>query len=179
MLQALPHTALWKRLQAEGRLIESRQETQGHQMALTNFVPTRPVEELASEYLSCFWELYEPSRYLSRVYRHYMGLKSTPHQVPFRMLEPIELRAVWLIFWRQGFKRQTRYQFWRQLMAIIQHRPRVLVSYLSNCALGEHFFHYRQIVRDEIEAQLTQKSTAPTVELGQSRLGSSSTTINQ
>lgn len=178
MLQALPNTALWKRLQAEGRLLEAMQETQGHQMAIANFVPTRPVEELAREYLSCFWELYEPSRYLSRVYRHYMELKPTPHRVPFRMLEPIELRAVLSIFWRQGFKRKTRFQFWRQLIAIIQHHPRVFVPYLSNCALGEHFFHYREIVRNEIETQLIQKSTAATVELSQGKLVSISTTGN-
>src|SRR4028118_1080599 len=60
MLQALPNTALWQRLEKEGRLIEENKETQGHQMALMNFVPTRSPEELAREYVNCFWELYEP-----------------------------------------------------------------------------------------------------------------------
>ena len=156
MLQALPNTALWKRLQKEGRLLEDKQETQGHQMDLMNFVPTRPLEELAREYVSCFWELYEPSRYLSRVYRHFMTMKPAPHKVPFRMLELVEMRAVLTICWRQGIKRNTRFQFWRQLFSIIRHNPNVFVPYLSNCALIEHFLQYRQIVGNEIEAQLAE-----------------------
>lgn len=156
LLQALPNTALSKRLQQEGRLLEDSQETSGHQMTLTNFIPTRPPEELAREYIKCFWELYEPSRYLSRVYRHFRGMKPAPHKVPFRMLELVELRAVLTIFWRQGIKRNTRLQFWRQLFSIMRHNSGVFVPYLSNCALIEHFLDYRQVVRDEIEGQLNE-----------------------
>jgi hypothetical protein len=97
-----------KRLEKEGRLLEQNQETQGHQMALMNFVPTRSPEELAREYINCFWELYEPKRYLSRVYRHFMTMKPSPNKVPFKMLEVVELKAVLTIFWRQGIKRDTR-----------------------------------------------------------------------
>lgn len=154
LLQALPNTALWQRLQQEGRLLEAKQETEGHQMTLTNFVPTRPLPELAREYVSCFWELYEPSRYLSRVYRHFMKMKPAPHKIPFKMLELVEIQAVLIIFWRQGIKRSTRFQFWRQLLGIMRHNPGVFVPYLSNCALIEHFIQYRQIVRDEIATQL-------------------------
>lgn len=156
LLQALPNTALSKRLQQEGRLLEETKETSGHQMTLTNFIPTRPPEELAREYIKCFWELYEPSRYLSRVYRHFRAMKPAPHKVPFRMLELVELRAVLTIFWRQGIKRSTRLQFWRQLFSIMRHNSGVFVPYLSNCALIEHFLDYRQVVRAEIEGQLNE-----------------------
>jgi len=156
MLQALPSTALWQRLQQEDRLLETNPQTNGHQMTLPNFVTTRPVEELAQEYVSCFWELYEPSRYLSRVYRHFREMKPVPHKVPLRILSLIELRAVLTICWRQGIKRHTRRQFWRQLFSIIFHNSGVFVPYLSNCALVEHFTDYRQVVRDELEAQVAE-----------------------
>ncbi len=156
MLQALPNTALWKRLEKEGRLLEGSEETHGHQMTLTNFIPTRPPEELAREYVSCFWELYEPRRYLSRVYRHFMAMSPAPHKAPFRMLGLIEMRAVLTICWRQGIWRSTRFQFWRQLFSILRHNRGVFVQYLSNCALLEHFIQYRQTVRDEIEAQIAE-----------------------
>ncbi|MBD2014472.1 B12-binding domain-containing radical SAM protein [Microcoleus sp. FACHB-53] len=173
MLHALPNTALWKRLEQEGRLMEHNKETQGHQMALMNFIPTRPPEELAREYVNCFWELYEPRRYLSRVYRHFMNMKPSPNKVPFRMLELVEIKAVFTIFWRQGIKRNTRFQFWRQLYSIMRRNPGVFVPYLSNCALIEHFIHYRQIVRNEVEGQLAEylankaqyQSVTPPVEL--------------
>ena len=72
------------------------------------------------------------------------------------MLEPIEIKAVLTIFWRQGIKRNTRFQFWQQLFSIMRHNSGVFIPYLSNCALIEHFIEYRQVVRDEIEAQLVQ-----------------------
>lgn len=157
MLAALPNTALWHRLKKEGRLIEGKEETAGNQqMALINFVPTRPIEEIAREYVSCFWELYEPRRYLARVFRHFRTMKPFPHKTPFRMLELVEVRAMLIIFWRQGFKRNTRFQFWSQLFSILRHNPAVLVNYLTICALSEHFLDYRQIVRDNIEAQVAE-----------------------
>jgi len=156
LLQALPNTPLWKRLHQEGRLRSGSEETYGHQMTLTNFIPTRPLEELVREYANCFWELYEPSRYLSRVYRHYKEMKPAAHKVPLRMLEWIEMRAVLIICWRQGVKRNTRFQFWRQFFTILWHNPNVFVPYLSNCAAIEHFIEYRKIVRDEIEAQAAE-----------------------
>jgi radical SAM superfamily enzyme YgiQ (UPF0313 family) len=156
MLQALPNTALWDRLQKEGRLINAKQEANIHQTTLSNFIPTRPLSELAHEYARCFWELYEPTRYLARIYRHYLHMRPTLHQKKFKMPELIEFRALLLICWRQGLKRNTRFQFWRQLVLIIWHNPSVLVPYLSNCALIEHFIEYRQIVRDEIETQVVR-----------------------
>jgi radical SAM superfamily enzyme YgiQ (UPF0313 family) len=154
MLQALPDTALWHRLKKEGRLLDGREEANIMQTTLINFIPTRPLEELAREYISCFWELYEPDRYLARVYRHFLNMKPTPHKKKFKMPEFADIRALLIICWRQGFKRNTRFQFWRQLFSIIKHNPGVFEHYLTNCAHIEHFLEYRQIVRDEIEAQL-------------------------
>ena len=156
MLIALPNTALWQRLKQEGRLLEGKEETQGSQMSLPNFIPSRPIEDIVREYVSCFWELYEPSRYLSRVFRHFMEMSSSPHKTPFRMLRLNELRAVLIIFWRRGFKRRTRLQFWRQLYSILRRNRSWFVPYLSACALNEHFIDYRQIVRHDIETQLAE-----------------------
>jgi radical SAM superfamily enzyme YgiQ (UPF0313 family) len=156
MLQALPNTALWHRLQKEGRLLEGREEADIRQTTLINFIPTRPLEELAREYVSCFWELYEPDRYLARVYRHLLQMKPTPHKKKFKMPGLVDIRALLIICWRQGLKRNTRFQFWRQLFSILRHNPSRFESYLTNCAHLEHFLEYRQIVRDEIEAQLAE-----------------------
>ncbi|MDJ0732996.1 MAG: B12-binding domain-containing radical SAM protein [Nostocaceae cyanobacterium] len=156
MLQALPNTALWNRLAKEARLINQEEEANIHQATLTNFIPTRPIEELAREYMDCFWKLYEPKRYLGRVYRHFLQMKPKPHKKKFRIPQLMELRAVLILCWRQGIKRQTRWQFWYQIFSILRHNPKLLESYLINCAHLEHFIEYRQIVRDQIEAQLTE-----------------------
>jgi radical SAM superfamily enzyme YgiQ (UPF0313 family) len=160
MLQALPNTALSQRLQKEGRLLETANEANIHQTTLINFIPTRPLEEIAQEYIRCFWELYEPDRYLARVYRHFINMQPKQHQQKFRLPALADLRALCLICWRQGLKRDTRWLFWRQLGSILRHNPRVLKHYLTNCAHLEHFIDYRQIVRDEIETQLANYSSA-------------------
>jgi hypothetical protein len=64
------------------------------------------------------------------------------------------VRALAIVIWRQGFKRHTRWKFWHHLFSIIKHNPGVWENYLTVCAHNEHFLEYRQIVREEIEAQL-------------------------
>jgi hypothetical protein len=68
----------------------------------------------------------------------------------------VDLRALAIVVWRQGFKRDTRWKFWHHLFSIIRHNPGVWEHYLTMCAHNEHFLEYRQIVRDEIEAQLAE-----------------------
>ncbi|NEO29650.1 MAG: DUF4070 domain-containing protein [Symploca sp. SIO3C6] len=157
MLQALPTTALWHRLEKEGRLLEGSEEANIHQGTLINFIPTRPIEDIAREYVRCFWELYEPERYLARVYRHFLQMDpAAQNKKKFKMPQLVYIRALMIIFWRQGFKRKTRWQFWRQLFSIVLKNPSVFERYLVNCAHLEHFLEYRQIVRDDIEGQLAQ-----------------------
>ena len=116
----------------------------------------------------------EPERYLGRVYRHHLSMKPKPHKKKFRMLELRELRALFIILWREGIKRQTRFQFWQQLFSILRYKPRLFGSYILNFAHLEHFIEYRQIVRDEIEAQLAEfiavkaKTESETVDIKES-----------
>jgi hypothetical protein len=66
----------------------------------------------------------------------------------------VNIRALLTLCWRQGVVRETRWQFWANLLGILRHNPKVWEPYLGVCALGEHFLEYRQIVKDQIEAQL-------------------------
>ncbi len=158
MLQALPDTALWHRLAKENRLRSKSANI--NQTTLMNFVPTRPLAEIASEYVEAFWELYEPSRFLDRAYRHYRILGEATYPKKGKgAKKPLNwkvLRALLTICWRQGVLRNTRWQFWRNLWSMYKHNPGGISSYLSVCAQIEHFLEYRQIVRDEIESQVAE-----------------------
>lgn len=154
VLQALPNTALWYRLEKEGRLLN--RQVEGNQMTLMNFVPTRPVEEIAEEYLNAFWTLYEPGRFLDRTYRHFLQMAPMPFEAPGKLPSLIELRALMLVIWRQGIKRNTRWKFWHHLFSILKRNPKVWDRYLVTCAHAEHFIDYRQIVREQIQAQLQE-----------------------
>lgn len=155
MLQVLPDTALWHRLKKEGRLREQNLGAADiNQTTLMNFVPSRPLEEIAREYINAFWDLYEPMRYLQRTYRHFLKMGAPKCSVPMRPVNWVNIRALLTICWRQGLVRKTRWQFWLNLLGILRHNPRVWEHYLSVCALYEHFLEYRTIVKTQIEAQL-------------------------
>lgn len=152
MLQALPDTALWHRLEREGRLIG--QSANINQTTLMNFQPTRPIEEIAREYIDGFWKLYDPETFLDRTYRHFMKLGEPFRKGMLRAPTFVVFRALATVAWRQGVVRKTRWKFWRYLFSILRHNPRVFDHYLSVCAQGEHFLVYRQIVKDSVEEQL-------------------------
>lgn len=154
MLQALPNTALWHRLDKEGRLRGKGGNI--NQTTLMNFIPTRSLEQITREYIESFWQLYDPIKYLDRTYRCFLMLGAPKCKAPAKMPSWVDIRALLIVCWRQGVKRNTRWKFWHHLFSIIKNNPEVWDHYLAVCAHNEHFLEYRQIVRDELEAQLAE-----------------------
>lgn len=160
MLQALPDTALWKRLEKEGRLLDLSADI--NQATLMNFVPTRPIEEITEEYIEAFSRLYDPLAMLNRTYRHFLMLaegRKKNHQarrepVGGEKINWVTIRALLILCWRQGIVRSTRWQFWINLVSLLRRCPHVVTSYLSVCAQAEHFIEFRHVVREQIESQL-------------------------
>jgi radical SAM superfamily enzyme YgiQ (UPF0313 family) len=164
ILQALPDTALWHRLNREGRLLNETGNI--NQTTLINFVPTRSITEIAHEYIDGFMQLYDPVNFLDRTYRHYRILGSAPcHQ---RRREKSKgkpkgkatidwnmLKAFLILSWRQGIVRNTRFRFWIYLVQMFRYNRGGIPSYLGVCAQIEHFLEYRDTVRENILAQLT------------------------
>ena len=169
MLQALPDTALWHRLEKEGRLRKG--EANINQTSLMNFVPTRPIEEITQEYIEGFWQLYDPQNFLDRTYHHYRILGTAPCHAKRRekakqakygkkyagkTIDWRMIRALGIICWRQGILRKTRFTFWWYLLQMFIHNRRGIPSYLGVCAQAEHFLEYRELVKNNIEQQLAQ-----------------------
>jgi radical SAM superfamily enzyme YgiQ (UPF0313 family) len=152
MLQALPNTALWHRLEKEGRMRNG--DGNINQTTLMNFEPTRPLEEIAREYVDAFSRIYDAKKFLDRNYRCFLKLGAPKCKPEPKLPDLIELRALTIVIWRQGIKRDTRWMFWHHLFGILRHNPAVFEHYISVCAHNEHFLEYREIVRTEIEAQL-------------------------
>ena len=156
MLQALPDTALWHRLEKEGRL--RNKSANINQTTLMNFVPTRPLEQIAREYVDAFDQLYDPEKFLDRAYRHYriLGEATYPKKGKSgqKAVNWVTIRALLTICWRQGVLRKTRWQFWRNLGNMLRYNSGGIGPYLSVCAQIEHFLEYRDIVRREIEEQV-------------------------
>jgi hypothetical protein len=156
ILQAPPNTALWERLKKEQRLIEGNSHPTGDQNTLMNFVPTRPIADIAREYVAGFWMLYEPQDYLKRCLQQCLKIRSLKNQK-----QPMQFsfsKGMWFmaqLIWHQGIRRsEIRKQFWYQLWIILSQKPQMLTTYLGLCAAGEHFWEYRVLARKRIAQQL-------------------------
>ena len=76
LLQALPNTALWDRLQEENRLLDTGVSADMADMDF-NFLPARPAAEITAEYIRAVDYLYEPSNYLARAYQDILAMRPT------------------------------------------------------------------------------------------------------
>jgi radical SAM superfamily enzyme YgiQ (UPF0313 family) len=160
ILQPLPNTRLWQRLEKEGRLLHGKTSGDFYGMGF-NYLPTRPQEEILGEFVRGLDHLYEPSRYLARVYRYFLTMRPTrralarqagkdipgPPQTPMKL--PSSHRSseasapLIRLIWRQGIRPSYRWQFWRQLLGIYRQNPSRLKSYLMCCSMGEDLFALR------------------------------------
>ena len=161
ILQALPNTALWHRLAKEGRLLKNQDNFDvGTITHLLNFVPTRPIADLAAELVQVFSDLYEPIPYLERVYRYSckLSIGRSPQLRRWNQSSSIVL-GVLILCWRQGVVRETRWIFWKRLAQIALNHSLVLDEYLWLLMLNEHFIDYKDFIGEQIELQLAFQSS--------------------
>ncbi|MEW6386518.1 MAG: radical SAM protein [Thermodesulfobacteriota bacterium] len=167
LLQPPPHTKLWRRLEKEGRLLEGRLHEAGTNLDSTGgrliYLPTRPEEQIMSEYFYLWDYLYEPSRFLARTYRYILAMRPTRRALAQSRGEPVtdghprrtlplkqrlkNLVQFLAISWRQGGCPSYRWQYWRQLLGIYRNNPSRLVKYIGICGIGEDMFSLRETLR--------------------------------
>ena len=168
MLQALPVTALSDRLRKEGRMLPDGGDV--NQTTLLNFVPTRPIEEIAEEYVKSFWKLYDPLHYLDRTYEHFRTLGTADmHNNPKRRKSqanrhPVNLnskrkKALYTILWRFGVVEKTRKRFWKYLYLMYKNNKYGIPTYIGTIAYLEHYLDYRKMVKEHIEEQLAKRTS--------------------
>lgn len=136
LLNALPDTQLWKRLEREGRLLG---EASGNNTVCTvNFVPKMDLERLVAGYQSIMRTIYKPGEYYQRALD---SLKRTSHMVPeatnYTVLGAVA--SFMRIALKLGVFDSERREFWRFfLKAFSKHRNRMAES-LRLAAMGYHF----------------------------------------
>lgn len=164
LLNALPGTRLWTRLEKEGRLLDHMGCGDSMVGDTMNFVPARPRSEIFEEFVNVWDYVYEPSRFFARASRYFRNMRPTrkaqgrepqtpPHPVksvgPPRPVKLRFLRGVMGFFWRQGIRSTYRLDFWRNLIEVWRENPSRLYSYLDTCGLGENMFRIREMFLQE------------------------------
>jgi radical SAM superfamily enzyme YgiQ (UPF0313 family) len=161
VLNALPDTPLWARLEREGRLLEIMHLGEDMIGDQVNFVPTRPRLEILDEVVGVWGYLYEPGRFLKRAARYYVHMRATraalgmenPASDPSVRPAKISLRnklrtarAFFRLVWEMGVRRPYRRHFWRQLLEVYRKNPSRTELFLSACAFGLDMFAMRDMV---------------------------------
>jgi radical SAM superfamily enzyme YgiQ (UPF0313 family) len=179
MLFPLIKTRLWHRLQQEGRLREDlvddwveRDTPEMEYYSRMFFQPSRPEEDIISEYFRAVDRLYEPSAFLGRAYRSILAMRPTRAAKAARQGQPlppagprhpkslsdhlVDVRRLLRLVWRQGVKSSCRHQFWQQLYGVWQQNPSRLIRYLTVCAYGEDLIQFRERFRQYREGLKNQ-----------------------
>lgn len=157
---ALPNTRLWHRLKKEGRLLEDVfTEDADIAAPIFNFVPSRPADEILTEYKECWDRLYDRSNYIARAYRYFRAMRPTRKALGIDTCPPapaetlvrrtprelyIFLLAAIRVIWRQGIASRARIQFWRQAVRLRKENPSRWKWYMLLCAAGEDLFRIRR-----------------------------------
>ena len=137
MLNALPDTQLWRRLEREGRLLG--EDASGNNTVSTlNFVTKMDPTLLISGYQSIMKTIYKPREYYERVLD---SLKRTVHETkeptPYNLYQ--EMKALVRLILKLGILDAERKEFWRFFIkAVRKHHDRMTES-LRLAAMGYHF----------------------------------------
>ncbi len=161
LLQAGPGTELWDRLDREGRLLSHSYEHLSNQTALLNFVPTRPQEEIAEEFIRLYDRLYDPEFYHQQTLKHFLDMEPLKVKKPFSLPRLFEVRALLTTFFRQGVLYPSRKQFWKTLFTAARKIPERLPFFLSLCVELEHYTEYRHTIARELRRQMAELPSQP------------------
>jgi radical SAM superfamily enzyme YgiQ (UPF0313 family) len=140
LLTALPGTALWRRLEREGRL---RAHSDGDAFARPNFTPTMPERELLEGYAKLLADLYSPEAYFRR-----SGALVDRIGPPVRSKLPLleDVRVALRSLHRLGILGARRAHFWRLLARALPQGVHAVHTAIACAVRGEHMIRYTEEV---------------------------------
>ena len=134
LLSALPQTALYRRLAAEGRILS---ETCGNNTdAAINFATRLDPAFLLSGYRELMRRLYEPANYYRRIRTF---LRSYRPRGPSARLSGADVRAFVRSLWVLGVRHTGRGPFWLLLWTTLLASPGKFRAAMELSILGHHF----------------------------------------
>lgn len=149
ILTALPGTQLWRRLAAEGRLLDGGE---GDAAYRPNFVTRLPEPTLVSGYGRLLARLYEPRAYFDRALRQLELQREVPASKYGRPLG-YALAALARSVWKQGVRSAYRRDYWRFLAQAARVAPRRFHRAVALAIHAEHFIRYtREDILPRLEA---------------------------
>ena len=146
LLQALPGTKLYNRLEAEGRL--TKISTGGNQDSTINFVPKMEINQLISGYNNLIYNVYSPKLYYARILNFLKNYKPVCNEdIDINFIPPI-IKALFIL----GFLNNGKRYFWKLMITALFKYPKSFHIALENAMFYIHFakvFNESAFVRKE------------------------------
>jgi radical SAM superfamily enzyme YgiQ (UPF0313 family) len=134
LLSALPNTQLWRRLEAEGRLL--RESLGSNTLRDLNFIPKMDVEDLLDGYRRIIQTIYNPREYFERAQAFLSQLGSAAHAP----LVASDLVALARSLWRQGLRSDYKKEYWKFVTGAVRRHRRHFDKAITLAIMGHHFF---------------------------------------
>jgi len=149
LLTALPGTALWRRLELEGRL---RARSDGDPFSRPNFEPAMDEQSLLEGYAELMTWLYSPRAYYSRCEAY---LKRSGRPPRSRRSSRGEVRSLMRTIWHVGVLSPRRGLFWKLMARAALRGHGSLRTAVAHAVQGEHLVRYtREHVLPRLEQAL-------------------------
>jgi len=134
MLQAIPGTRLFERLQRESRVVDifSGDNVDG----TTNILPRMGMDKLSDGYQTIMKQIYSPENYYRRVRTLLKELKAT------EISHPINMQRFLSIFrsaFRLGVLGKERFHYWQLMLWTLVRRPRLIPVAITLSIYGHHY----------------------------------------
>jgi len=162
-LHAMPRTALYERMQREGRLLASNHSSgdgtpPNFRTVLDSAVLMRGISKTVAA-------IYEPRRFFDRAWRSMESWETRESQHPAQ--QPTMggiLRIIARSIWHQGFRSSYRRAYWGYFAKILARyamdRPKLWLA-ATIMISGHHFIPYATEVAQKIERELRSRAPAP------------------
>jgi len=162
-LHAVPRTPLHDRMKKEGRLIESRGDS--NDFTPPNFHTALPPAVLLRGFQKTIASIYDPAKFYERAWRSLRSWQSRNCQRPARQptlgsIIKIVLRSIW----HQGLRSSYRGAYWKYFFQIIARYPLNRAKLWLGATIlisGHHFIPYAQEVVRQVEGEILKIGNEP------------------
>jgi radical SAM superfamily enzyme YgiQ (UPF0313 family) len=163
-LHAMPGTALFVRMQKEGRLLTESLHSSGDTNP-PNFRTKLSPEVLLRGQAKTLTAIYEPQAFYERAWRSMQCWENKKNQHAAKQPGPAGVAAIVLrSIWHQGIKASYRRAYWKYALRTLTHyalNPPKLWMAATLMISGHHFIPYAHEVVKKIENEIERVETLP------------------
>jgi radical SAM superfamily enzyme YgiQ (UPF0313 family) len=145
LLQALPGTPLFKRLQDAGRIIETSSSGNNTDLSM-NFIPLMSQNSLINGYKKILGSIYNPPNFYKRL-RTFLAQYQRFSKRPYIAFTQ-QIKALSGVIWKIGIINKGKWQFWKLFFWTLLRRPLLLPEAITLIIFG---YHYYKVMVDDLK----------------------------